>query len=109
MRHASKVLARLLVVSTVLWLSIPVTLLGSPAQVSNSTGSISGTVTDPQGAAMYSLFTSGKAIPSKGSSITEGIGLGRATPMVSARTNLRTELSRGGESRSIGIIDPGRG
>jgi cysteine synthase A len=38
---------------------------------------------DPQGAAMYSLFTSGKAIPSKGSSITEGIGLGRATPMVS--------------------------
>jgi cysteine synthase A len=38
---------------------------------------------DPQGAAMYSLFTSGKAIPSKGSSITEGIGLGRTTPMVS--------------------------
>jgi len=38
---------------------------------------------DPEGAAMYSLFTSGKAIPSKGSSITEGIGLGRATPMVS--------------------------
>src|SRR5436190_1505671 len=37
---------------------------------------------DPEGAAMYSLFTSGKAIVSKGTSITEGIGLGRATPIV---------------------------
>jgi len=37
---------------------------------------------DPEGAAMYSYFTSGKAIPSKGSSITEGIGLGRATAMI---------------------------
>jgi cysteine synthase A len=38
---------------------------------------------DPEGAAMYSFFTSGKAIPSKGNSITEGIGLGRATAMIS--------------------------
>jgi cysteine synthase A len=37
---------------------------------------------DPEGAAMYSYFTSGKAIPSKGNSITEGIGLGRATRMI---------------------------
>src|SRR5262249_11085311 len=37
---------------------------------------------DPEGAAMYSLFTSGKAIPSKGNSITEGIGLGRSTAIV---------------------------
>jgi cysteine synthase A len=37
---------------------------------------------DPEGAAMYSLFTSGKAVLSKGNSITEGIGLGRSTPIV---------------------------
>jgi cysteine synthase A len=37
---------------------------------------------DPEGAAMYSLFTTGKAVASAGSSITEGIGLGRNTPIV---------------------------
>jgi cysteine synthase A len=37
---------------------------------------------DPEGAAMYSFFTTGKAIVSKGNSITEGIGLGRATSIV---------------------------
>jgi cysteine synthase len=37
---------------------------------------------DPEGAAMYSLFTTGEAEPTKGSSITEGIGLGRSTPIV---------------------------
>jgi len=37
---------------------------------------------DPAGAAMVSLFTSGKATPSEGSSITEGIGLGRATSIL---------------------------
>ena len=31
---------------------------------------------------MFSLFTTGEAKPSEGSSITEGIGLGRATPIV---------------------------
>ena len=37
---------------------------------------------DPEGAAMYSLFTTGVAEATKGNSITEGIGLGRSTPMV---------------------------
>ena len=37
---------------------------------------------DPEGAAMFSLFTTGKAVFSKGNSITEGIGLGRSTPIV---------------------------
>jgi cysteine synthase A len=37
---------------------------------------------DPEGAAMYSLFTSGEAQASPGSSIAEGIGLGRSTPIV---------------------------
>jgi len=39
-------------------------------------------VADPQGAAMYNLFTQGQAKASEGGSITEGIGLGRVTPIV---------------------------
>jgi cysteine synthase A len=39
-------------------------------------------VADPRGAAMYSLFTTGKAEASEGGSITEGIGLGRVTPII---------------------------
>jgi cysteine synthase A len=39
-------------------------------------------VADPMGAAMYSLFTQGHAKASEGGSITEGIGLGRVTPIV---------------------------
>jgi cysteine synthase len=39
-------------------------------------------VADPRGAAMYSFFTSGEAKASEGGSITEGIGLGRVTPMI---------------------------
>lgn len=37
---------------------------------------------DPRGAAMYSLFTTGEAKASEGGSITEGIGLGRVTPII---------------------------
>ncbi len=37
---------------------------------------------DPEGAAMYSLFSTGTATVSEGTSITEGIGLGRSTPIV---------------------------
>jgi cysteine synthase A len=39
-------------------------------------------VADPKGAAMYNLFTQGRAKASEGGSITEGIGLGRVTPIV---------------------------
>ena len=39
-------------------------------------------VADPKGAAMYNLFTQGQAKASEGGSITEGIGLGRVTPIV---------------------------
>jgi cysteine synthase len=39
-------------------------------------------VADPRGAAMYNFFTSGEAKASEGSSITEGISLGRVTPIV---------------------------
>ena len=37
---------------------------------------------DPRGAAMYNLFAHGEAKASEGGSITEGIGLGRVTPIV---------------------------
>ncbi|MSO66714.1 MAG: cysteine synthase A [Pseudolabrys sp.] len=37
---------------------------------------------DPRGAGMYNLFAHGEAKASAGSSITEGIGLGRVTPIV---------------------------
>jgi cysteine synthase A len=37
---------------------------------------------DPRGAAMYELFAHGKAKASEGNSITEGIGLGRVTPII---------------------------
>ncbi|MGE0749296.1 MAG: cysteine synthase A [Variibacter sp.] len=39
-------------------------------------------VADPRGAAMYDLFTRGEAKTSEGGSITEGIGLGRVTPII---------------------------
>src|SRR5262245_42180561 len=39
-------------------------------------------VADPKGAAMYDLFTRGEAKASPGGSITEGIGLGRVTPII---------------------------
>jgi cysteine synthase A len=37
---------------------------------------------DPRGAAMYNLFTKGEAKATEGGSITEGIGLGRVTPII---------------------------
>jgi cysteine synthase A len=43
---------------------------------------------DPRGAAMYELFAHGKAKASEGNSITEGIGLGRVTPIIE---NLKVE------------------
>ena len=39
-------------------------------------------IADPRGAAMYNFFTSGEAKASEGGSITEGISLGRITPMI---------------------------
>ncbi len=39
-------------------------------------------VADPRGAAMYNLFKNGEAKATEGGSITEGIGLGRVTPII---------------------------
>ena len=43
-------------------------------------------IADPRGAAMYNLFARGEAKASDGGSITEGIGLGRVTPMIEGIT-----------------------
>jgi cysteine synthase len=47
-------------------------------------------VADPRGAAMYNLFAHGQAKVSDGGSITEGIGLGRVTPILE---NVKVEKS----------------
>jgi cysteine synthase A len=39
-------------------------------------------VADPRGGAMYNLFAHGQAKMTEGGSITEGIGLGRVTPII---------------------------
>jgi len=39
-------------------------------------------VADPKGAAMYNLFAHGEAKATEGSSVSEGIGLGRVTPII---------------------------
>ena len=39
-------------------------------------------IADPRGAAMYNLYAHGEAKASEGGSITEGIGLGRVTPII---------------------------
>lgn len=43
-------------------------------------------IADPKGAAMYNLFAHGEAKASDGGSITEGIGLGRVTPIIADLT-----------------------
>src|SRR5262252_4418042 len=39
-------------------------------------------IADPHGAAMYNLFSRGEAKATPGDSVTEGIGLGRITPII---------------------------
>jgi cysteine synthase A len=58
------------------------TLAGVSAYLKEKKPGIMIGVADPKGAAMYDLFAHGKAKASEGGSITEGIGLGRVTPIV---------------------------
>jgi len=58
------------------------TLAGVSAYLREKKNSIVIGVADPRGAAMYNLFAHGEAKVSEGSSITEGIGLGRMTPII---------------------------
>jgi cysteine synthase len=58
------------------------TLAGVSAYLQEKKPGIVIGVADPKGAAMYNLFTQGQAKVSDGGSITEGIGLGRITPII---------------------------
>jgi cysteine synthase len=58
------------------------TLAGTSAFLREKKKDIVIGVADPHGAAMYNLFAHGEAKASEGGSITEGIGLGRVTPII---------------------------
>jgi cysteine synthase len=58
------------------------TLAGTAAFLREKKKDIVIGVADPRGAAMYNLFAHGEAKASEGGSITEGIGLGRVTPII---------------------------
>ena len=58
------------------------TLAGTSAFLREKKKDIAIGVADPRGAAMYSLYTTGEAKMSPGVSISEGIGLGRVTPVI---------------------------
>jgi cysteine synthase A len=58
------------------------TLAGVSAYLQQQKPGVTIGVADPKGAAMYNLFTHGRAEASEGGSITEGIGLGRVTPII---------------------------
>lgn len=58
------------------------TLAGVSRYLKDRNKAITIGVADPRGAAMYNLFAHGEAKATEGGSITEGIGLGRVTPIV---------------------------
>jgi cysteine synthase len=58
------------------------TVAGTSTYLREQKRSITIGVADPRGAAMYDLFTRGEAKATEGGSITEGIGLGRVTPII---------------------------
>jgi cysteine synthase len=58
------------------------TLAGTSAFLKEKKKDVMIGVADPRGAAMYELFKHGEAKASPGGSITEGIGLGRVTPVI---------------------------
>ena len=66
---------------------------------------------DPRGAAMYNLFAHGEAKATEGGSITEGIGLGRVTPIIE---DIKCEKAyliprRGGDPVSSSICSSTKG
>jgi cysteine synthase len=58
------------------------TLAGTSAFLKEKRKDIVIACADPRGAAMYELFRNGEAKSTPGGSITEGIGLGRVTPVI---------------------------
>ena len=58
------------------------TLAGTTAFLKDKNNDIVTACADPRGAAMYEFFKTGVAKATPGGSITEGIGLGRVTPVI---------------------------
>jgi len=58
------------------------TLAGTSMYLKEQNPKIAIGCADPLGAAMYNLFKNGEAVASEGGSISEGIGLGRVTPII---------------------------
>jgi cysteine synthase A len=58
------------------------TIAGASSFLREKNKAIAIGVADPRGAAMYHLFKDGQAKATEGGSITEGIGLGRVTPII---------------------------
>ena len=58
------------------------TLAGTTRYLKEKNKDITTACADPHGAAMYELFKHGQAKSTPGDSITEGIGLGRVTPVI---------------------------
>lgn len=58
------------------------TLAGVAASLREKNPDVIIACADPEGAAMYKLFTTGEAIATSGGSVSEGIGLGRVTPII---------------------------
>ena len=58
------------------------TLAGTSSYLKGKHKDIVNACADPRGAAMYELFKNGVAKSTPGGSITEGIGLGRVTPVI---------------------------
>jgi cysteine synthase A len=65
-----------------IWEQTGGTLAGTSAFLQEKKKDIVIGVADPRGAAMYELFNNGEAKSTPGGSITEGIGLGRVTPVI---------------------------
>jgi len=79
------------------------TIAGTAAYLREKSPSIVIGCADPRGAAMYSLFTTGVATASEGGSISEGIGLGRATAMLDGLTVDRAYIIPDEEAVPIGF------
>jgi cysteine synthase A len=58
------------------------TIAGVSTFLREQNGDIVIGVADPRGAGMYNFFTHGEVKASEGNSVTEGIGLGRVTPII---------------------------
>jgi cysteine synthase A len=82
------------------------TLAGTSSYLKEKKQSVVIGCADPHGAAMYAYFKTGEAKASPGGSITEGIGLGRVTPIAQqAKANVDTAFLISDEEAVAVIYD----